>query len=56
MSGLTPILAAIMVLCLLGGIVEAWRGKMGRCLILVLVGVVLAGYFILQSFVPGARR
>ena len=51
-----PILAVVMVLCLLGGAVEAWRGNMGRCLILFAVGVIIAGYVVLQAFVPGARR
>ncbi len=56
MNAGTPILTTLMVLCLLGGAAEAWRGNMGRCLLFLLAGVVLAGYVVLQSFVPGARR
>ena len=51
-----PILAAVMVLCLVGGDWEAWRGNMGRCLFYLAIAIVIAAYAVLQSFVPGARR
>jgi hypothetical protein len=50
------VLMAIMVIALLWGAYEAWNGHMGRCAILVLIGLVAAGYVVLQSFVPGAPR
>jgi len=52
-----PILVMVMVLCLVGGACEAWRGHMGRCALFLAVGVGVGGYVILQSFVlPGAGR
>ena len=51
-----PLLAAIMVFCLFGGAWQAWRGNMGRSLLLLVVGIVIAGYVVLQAFVPGARQ
>jgi len=50
------ILAAVMVICLVGGACEAWRGHFGRCLLLMAVGIVIAGYVVLQGFVPGGHR
>jgi hypothetical protein len=47
---------AIMVLCLVGGLYEAWNGHLGRCALLLAVGIGIAGYIILQAFVPGARH
>jgi hypothetical protein len=51
-----PILGAVMVLSLVAGVYEAWRGNMGRCVLFVAVGLAIAGYVVLQSFVPGARK
>ena len=51
-----PLLGAVMVLSLLAGAVEAWRGNMGRCVLFLIVGVALAGYVVLHSFVPTPRR
>ncbi len=51
-----PLLATIMVLSLVAGAIEAWRGNMGRFVVFVGIGLLLAGYIVLQSFVPGGRR
>ncbi len=50
-----PLLAAIMAVCLIGGALEAWRGNLGRCLLFLVVGIVIAGFVVLQAFNPGAR-
>jgi hypothetical protein len=50
------ILVGIMVLCLVGGLFEAWNGHLGRCALLLAVGMGIAGYVILHAFVPGARN
>jgi hypothetical protein len=52
----TPMLVTIMVVCFLGAVVEAFRGSMSRCLVLMLISLGIGGYIVLQAFVPGGRR
>jgi hypothetical protein len=52
----TWILVIVMVVCLGGGVAEAWRGHMGRSAVLMAIGLGVAGYAVLTHFVPGAHK
>jgi hypothetical protein len=51
-----PVLIVVMVLALVAGLFEAWRGNMGRCVLFLAVGLIVGGFVILRSFVPGASK